>query len=148
MRQVGMVTRTCETVAWVKMEKGATCGGKDCPMSFSWIDDPRSDFYVVKAQNDIGASQGDMVLVELHDATVLFVAFLLYIVPIFVALASYLILRLFLHSFPLLFLGILGSVGTVVLFVRRFDRSFVPGYRIVEFWDSEGCSPCPLKKEL
>ncbi len=42
----------------------------------------KSDFYVVKAYNDLGALPGDKVLVEINDHIALGVAFLIYIFPI------------------------------------------------------------------
>ena len=144
MRRIGVIVRADGPTARVKMEKGTSCGERNCPLSSSWIDDSRSDFYVVEAQNHIGASVGDRVLVELPDLTALSVAFLLYLFPIVVALVVYLVLRLLVHSSIFLLFGVLGGVCFSMMLIRRFDRSFSPDYRIVELLDVESCHLCPL----
>ncbi len=148
MRRPGVVIETDGIHARVKMEKGVSCGDKGCPLSSSWIDDSQSNFYVVDAQNTIRASVGDQVLVELPDSAALSVAFLIYLFPLFVPLTAYFVLRLFVHSPVLFFLGILGGIVFSVVLIRRLDRSFIPDYRIVEFLGSGDCHLCPfLEKE-
>lgn len=144
MRRPGTVIGICGTYAQVKMEKGVSCGEKGCPLSTSWVDDSKGNFYVINARNCIGASIGDVVLVELKDSTALSTAFLVYIVPVIGVLVVYLALRLLVSSSVIRALGVLGSGIALAVFIRWIDRSFSPDYRIVEFLEGGNCSSCPL----
>lgn len=146
MRRPGTVIGIHGTYAQVKMEKGVSCGEKGCPLSTPWVDDSKGNFYVINARNCIGASIGDVVLVELRDSTALSTAFLIYIFPVVGVLVVYLVLRLLVSSSVILASGVLGSVIALAVFIRWIDRSFSPDYRIVEFLDGENCHSCPLIK--
>ncbi|MCX7667335.1 MAG: SoxR reducing system RseC family protein [Atribacterota bacterium] len=146
MRRPGTVIGVRGAYAQVKMEKGVSCGEKGCPLSTSWVDSSQSDFYVLNARNCVGASIGDMVLVELRDSTALSTAFLVYLFPVIWVLVTYLVLHLFVRSSMILVLGVLGSVAALVFFIRWVDRSFSPDYRIVDFLNTEDCCSCPLIK--
>ncbi|MGQ9746976.1 MAG: SoxR reducing system RseC family protein, partial [Candidatus Caldatribacteriaceae bacterium] len=93
MRRPGVVLKIEGMYAQVKMEKGTSCGERGCPWNASWVDESNGDFYVLKARNEVGASVGDVVLVEIRDSIVLAVAFLLYLFPIGGALLAYFGLR-------------------------------------------------------
>lgn len=144
MLQIGRVLCLEREYALVHMEKKSGCGGERCPLSSSLIDDSQSDFYTIRAWNEIGASPGDLVLVAVKDQTVLTIAFLLYIVPILFALLVYLLFRFLTASESLAIFGLFGSLGMSFLFLRRLNRKFTIEYRIVERVSSKECSTCPL----
>ncbi|MGQ9473073.1 MAG: SoxR reducing system RseC family protein [Candidatus Caldatribacteriaceae bacterium] len=146
MRRPGVVLKIEGMYAQIKMEKGTSCGERGCPWNASWVDESNGDFYVLKARNEVGASVGDVVLVEIRDSIVLAVAFLLYLFPIGGALLAYFGLRSLWSSSVVLTLGVLGTLLVCGIFIRWVDRSFFPDYRIVEFLDSENCGLCPLRE--
>ncbi|MEN3184838.1 MAG: SoxR reducing system RseC family protein [Atribacterota bacterium] len=144
MLQRGRVLRIEGAYALVHMERGAGCGRERCPLSSPLIDDSRSDFYTVRARNEICASPGDMVLVEVKDQVVLAIAFLLYIVPVLLTLATYASLRFLFPHEPVAVIGLFGSLGASFLLLRRCNKMLTLEYRIVDFADPQKCPECPL----
>jgi len=145
MRQVGKVLRTEGEYALVHVEKRSGCGGERCPLSSSLIDDSGSDFYTVRARNDVHARPGDTVFVEVRDTVALAVAFFLYLFPILLALGAYLLfLALFARQVLALF-GLFGSLGGSFLFLRWLNTRFVVDYRVSAFAHPEACTQCPLQ---
>lgn len=147
MLQLGKVVRTEGAYALVHMQKKSGCGGDRCPLSAPLIDDSQSDFYTVYAWNDIGASPGDLVLVEAKDTKVLVIAFLLYLVPIGLALAVYGLFRmLFVQELFALF-GLLAGFGGAFFLLRLCNRWISVEYRVVRYAE-ERCNECPLRFEV
>ena len=110
MKKIGQILKSEGKYSWVKMGKGASCGEGRCPLSTPLIDDSQSQFYVVKAYNELGASPGDKVLVEIKDNVALGIAFLIYIFPILLTLFVYLFLS-YLTSLALYhYLGVAASI--------------------------------------
>ncbi|MCS7241603.1 MAG: SoxR reducing system RseC family protein [Candidatus Caldatribacterium sp.] len=144
MLQRGKVLHTEGAYALVHMEKGKGCGGERCPLSAPFINDARSDFYTVRARNDIHASPGDMVLVEVQDQTILAIAFFLYIIPLLFAFSVYALLRFFFSQELIAISGLLGSVGASFLLLRRLNKQFAIEYRIVDLVNPRECTQCPL----
>lgn len=145
MRQVGKVLRTEGEYALVHVEKRLGCGGERCPLSSSLIDDSGSDFYTVRARNDVHACPGDTVFVEVRDTVALSVAFFLYLFPILLALGVYLLfLALFARQVLALF-GLFGSLVGSFFFLRRLNERFVIEYRVSAFVHPETCNQCPLQ---
>jgi len=146
MRQIGTVIKTEGNRAWVKMQKGVSCGKERCPLSSSLIDDSQDDFYTVCAINSVGAKTGDRVLVEMEDLFLLRTAFTVYILPILVGILSYSLLNYFLKMPLFAYVGTFLSVGIIAILLKRADRKFNFSYRIVELNIPSECTSCPLKK--
>ena len=143
MKKIGQVLKSEEKYSWVKMEKGTSCGEEKCPPSSPLIDDSKSDFYVVKAYNDLGALPGDKVLVEINDHIALGVAFLIYIFPILLTLSVYFLLR-YLTPLPLYhYSGVAASIIFSFFILKKGDQKLQLNYRITDFADSI-CERCPF----
>lgn len=145
MRQIGLVIKTEGNRAWVKMQKGASCGEEHCPLSSSLIDDSQDDFYTVCAINSVGAKSGDQVMVEVEDLFLLRTAFMIYILPILAGILSYALLNYFLKIPSLTYTGTFLSVGIIAILLKRADRKLNFPYRIVELGTASVCISCPLK---
>lgn len=144
MLQIGKVLNTEGEYALIHVEKKSGCGGKQCPLSSSLIDDSQSDFYIIRARNDIGASSGDLVLVEVKDTTVLSIAFFLYIFPLFLSLGVYFLLEALFARHLLPLLGLFGSMAMSFLILKRLNTRFSVEYRIAALAGSKGCNTCPF----
>jgi positive regulator of sigma E activity len=147
MLQVGKVVSCEGEYSLVHLAKKSGCGGERCPLSSSLINDAGSDFYTVRARNTIGALPGDTVFVEARDTTLLFIAFLLYIFPILLALGVYLLFETLWGLKMVSLLGLLGSLVVAFLLLRRLNARMQVDYTIVEFLDFRGCKECPLLPE-
>lgn len=83
-------------------------------------------------------------LVALRDQAVLTVAFLLYLVPVLLALTAYALLHFFFPREPIAVIGLFGGFGASFLLLRRCNERLHLEYRIVDFADSQKCIECPL----
>ena len=143
MKKIGQILKSEGKYSWVKMERGTSCGEGKCPLSSTLIDDPKSGFYVVQAYNDLGASPGDKVLVEINDHIALGIAFLIYIFPILLTLSIYFLLR-HLTSIALYhYLGATISIIFSLFMLKKEDRKLQINYRITDLANST-CESCPL----
>ncbi|MDI3542718.1 MAG: sigma-E factor negative regulatory protein RseC [Candidatus Atribacteria bacterium] len=143
MKKIGQILKNEGKYSWVKMERGTPCGEGECPLSSPLIDDSKSDFYVVQAYNDLGASPGDRVLVEINDHIALRVAFLIYIFPILLTLSVYFLLR---HLTPITlyhYLGVAVSIVFSFFLLKKEDQRLQLHYRITDLTNST-CESCPL----
>ncbi|HQE25095.1 MAG TPA: SoxR reducing system RseC family protein [Candidatus Atribacteria bacterium] len=146
MKKIGQILKSEGKYSWVKMGKGASCGEGRCPLSTPLIDDSQSQFYVVKAYNELGASPGDKVLVEIKDNVALGIAFLIYIFPILLTLFVYLFLS-YLTSLALYhYLGVAASIIISLFILKKEDQKIQLNYRITDFADST-CQRCSLSPD-
>jgi positive regulator of sigma E activity len=149
MLKPGKIERLENGQAWVKMQKGTSCGDGHCALSSTILDDSGTDFYIVKAKNEISAPTGSDVLVEVKDATALKIAFLIYVLPIILVLGVYLLVNA-LTSSRILVVGITLLAGFISLIIlKRADKTIQPEYFITDYIQDESCSECPFirKKE-
>lgn len=143
MRKIGQILKSEGKYSWVKMERGTSCGEGKCPLSSPLINDSKSNFYIVQAYNDLDASPGDKVLVEINDHIALGVAFLIYIFPILLTLSVYFLLR-YLTSLVLYhYLGVAVSIVFSLFLLKEEDQRLQFHYRIIDFANST-CESCPL----
>ena len=149
MLKPGKIERMENGRAWVKMQKCANCGEGHCALSSTIIDDSGTDFYVIKAKNEISAPVGSEVLVEVKDTTALKIAFLIYILPIILVLGAYLLMKALTSSRILV--GVIPFVALVIslIILKRADKTIQPEYLITDYIQDDSCSECPFirKKE-
>ncbi len=79
MEAVGKVIRTSGLTATVEIVRASACG-ENCASCAGGCGGAKR---TVTARNDVGAAVGDMVRMELSGNRVLFAAFIVYIIPIF-----------------------------------------------------------------
>ncbi|HXL01863.1 MAG TPA: SoxR reducing system RseC family protein [Candidatus Atribacteria bacterium] len=143
MKRIGQVVKTEGKYSWVKMERGTSCGEGKCPLSSPLIDDSKSEFYMVKAYNELSASPGDRVLVEIKDHAALGIAFLIYIFPILLTLFVYFLLRYLTPLTLYHYLGVAISIIFSFFLLKKEDQRIQINYRITDLANST-CESCPL----
>ena len=66
MLKPGKVEKIEGEKAWVRMQKGTSCGEHHCPLGSTLLDDSGTDFYKVLAKNEISASIGSNAVSYTH----------------------------------------------------------------------------------
>ncbi|MEI6158010.1 MAG: SoxR reducing system RseC family protein, partial [Atribacterota bacterium] len=130
--------------AWVKMQKGTSCGEGNCALSGSLIDDSTSDFYTVCAKNDITAPEGSDVLVEVKDVIALQIAFMIYVLPLILVLGSYFVVKSFTPHLGIIIPVVIACVVISVLIIKRMDKRVQPNYSVIGYREEEKCNLCPF----
>ncbi len=131
--------------AWVRMQKGTSCGEHHCPLSSTLLDDSGTDFYKVLAKNEISASIGSSVMVEVKDALALKISFLIYLMPILLVLGTYLIIKALTSQVILIGTATLSATIISILLLKKADKHIQPEYLITGYLQDDDCSQCPFK---
>jgi len=126
MNEQGKVIRTEGNIAVVEIEKSVACGY--CHACEGSAESKNT----LKAVNDIGAKKGDKVQLTVSESRMVFLAFLLYILPLFVFVLAYLIgdglARKFSVNTDVYILSGTATAGLSLLFyylgMRGYDRRY------------------------
>jgi len=144
MLKPGKVEHLEDDRAWVKMQKGTSCGDGHCALSSTLLNDSGTDFYIVKAKNEISAPVGADVLVEVKDSMALKISFMIYLFPIILALGAYLTIKALTSNRILVGAVTLGAILISLFILKRADQTLRPDYSITGFIEGESCSQCPF----
>lgn len=87
MKQIGIVEKTENDIAVVRIKRASACG-ENCASCKGGCTPTEQ---TVTAKNTVGAKTGDNVIISLETHDVLFAAFLVYILPLIVLFAVYMI---------------------------------------------------------
>ena len=110
MKSRGIVIETKENRAIIRFIKESACGGNSASCGGC-----KSKPIEIEIENSLDAKVGDIVEVLSDSSEILLSAFVLYIMPLFVLVTVYLILKLF-----------LGETVSTVLAIICFFLSFCP----------------------
>ncbi len=133
MRQIGVVLTTEEEVAYVAVQRMSACEGchkanpgtetEGVPACHECMMFPMETTMQVKAENPIGAREGDRVVLESETATVLGYAAAVFLAPILMAfLLGVLLALLWRHPAAPYVGAVFGFVGTFLLLRLVLDR--------------------------
>lgn len=130
MREEGIVTATEDGIATVLIKRKSACGDNCATCKATCSAGERS----VAAKNDLGAKIGDRVSVEMDTGKILKTAFLVYILPLFVFFASYMIGDKFFNNQEIAMCTALIPAALVFCVLMIYDRKKKDAYipRIVE----------------
>lgn len=78
--EVGIVTRTSASTAWVKTRRAGACEGCSSKGSCGTANSQKD--MVVTVKNTLNVQEGDHVIIGLETGPILFLTFLLYVFPI------------------------------------------------------------------
>ncbi|HCU22733.1 MAG TPA: hypothetical protein DF698_07620 [Candidatus Atribacteria bacterium] len=131
--------------AWVRMQKGTNCGEHHCPLSSTLLNDSGTDFYKVLAKNEISASIGSSVMVEIKDALALKISFLIYLMPILLVLGTYLIVKALTSQVMLIGAVTIIAILISIIILKKADQLIQPEYSITGYLQDDDCSQCPFK---
>lgn len=87
MKQIGIVEKTENDTAVVRIKRASACG-ENCASCKGGCTPTEQ---TVTAKNTVGAKTGDNVIISLETHDVLFAAFLVYILPLIVLFAVYML---------------------------------------------------------
>ena len=122
MEQIGTVKRTDGQNAYVMVNRVSACG-ENCAHCKGGCT-PTS--VLAKAQNCVGADVGDTVKLESDTKKVIFAAFILYMVPVLVAiLAAIVITSLTPRTGPLVIVTVNAFLATFLI-IKGFDKKIAP----------------------
>jgi len=147
MLKPGKVEQIDGEKAWVRMQKGTSCGDGHCPLSSTLLDDSGTDFYKILAKNEISAPIGANVLVEVKDTTALKISFLIYLMPIILVLGAYLLMKTITSQSILIGIVTITAMFISILLLKRADKVIQPGYLITRYLQDDNCSQCPFKSK-
>ncbi|QPM67762.1 SoxR reducing system RseC family protein [Atribacter laminatus] len=133
--------------AWVRMQKGTSCGEHHCPLSSTLLNDSGTDFYKVLAKNEISASIGSSVMVEVKDALALKISFLIYLMPILLVLGTYLIAKALTSQVMLIGAVTIIAIFISIIILKKADKLIQPEYSITGYLRDDDCSQCPFKSK-
>ena len=119
----GVVVRTAGKRAVIKIHKSSACG-QDCGHCHA-CDNPE---YEVWADNVADARPGDRVLLEMPSHSVLGLAFLLYLLPVFAAFAALICLP----GWAAKCIGLAVLIGLWFLVLRYVNKTHSMQHKIVE----------------
>ena len=134
MLQNGIVKKIKDNMAEVEIQRSSACGESCascglCPGQTA----------VVTASNDIHATVGDRVTIDMADKKVLGAAFLVYIVPLIALIAGYFIgYAAFKSELPSVGIGFLlmaVTFGIIILCDKKLKKRYTP--RIVSIVNNE-----------
>ncbi len=130
MREQGIVTKTENGMATVLVKRKSACGDNCATCKAACSLGERG----IIVKNDIDAKTGDEVAFEMDTAKVLKTAFLVYILPILVFFAAFIICDKFLENQSCaIFASLIPSAavfGILMLYDRKNKELYIP--RIVE----------------
>ena len=133
--------------AWVRMQKGTSCGEHHCPLGSTLLDDSGTDFYKVLAKNEISASIGSNVMVEVKDDLALKISFLIYLMPILLVLGTYLIVKALTPQVMLIGVVTIIAMLISIIILKKADKIIQPEYSITGYLQDDDCSQCPFKSK-
>lgn len=133
--------------AWVRMQKGTSCGDHHCPLSSTLLDDSGTDFYKILAKNEISASIGSNVMVEVKDALALKISFLIYLMPILLVLGTYLLVKALTSQVLLIGTATITAILISIILLKKADQLIQPEYTITGYLQDDDCSQCPFKSK-
>lgn len=119
MREIGFVDKSNGGYAWVRVAKKSACGENCASCKGGCTPGERT----MKVKNPIGASVGDRVAVELSDKRFLLAAFLVYILPLIMFLAGFLVSGYFFSGELLQIVSGLAVAGCTVLIIGRIKNA-------------------------
>ena len=114
MKETGIVREVSGEYCKVGVRRSSACGD-NCATCSAACKQKES---ICTAKNTAGAKVGQRVIIEINTEKVLKSAFLVYILPIFVLIAVYLIADSFKFSYPAIYALASMIVVFLVLFVR------------------------------
>lgn len=145
MLKPGKVEKIEGEKAWVRMQKGTSCGDHHCPLSSTLLDDSGTDFYKILAKNEISASIGSNVMVEVKDALALKISFLIYLMPILLVLGTYLLVKALTSQVLLIGTATITAILISIILLKKADQLIQPEYTITGYLQDDDCSQCPFK---
>ncbi len=133
MKQKATVIKTEENRALVLVPRASACGDK-CASCAGCSSKANHKAWVL---NEIGATPGDLVVLSVADSALLLSAFLLYMMPLFVFLAAYLVC--FSYTENALYSAILSALSLVISFfiLHKLDQKIAPKTYITEIIKKE-----------
>ena len=122
MEQIGTVMKTEENKAYVVVNRVSACG-ENCAHCKGGCT-PTS--VLANAQNLVGANVGDTVKLESDTKRVIFAAFILYMLPVLVAIFTAIFISSITPRTALLAIASAGAFFVTFFIIKRFEKKLTP----------------------
>lgn len=133
MKETGVVLKTDGETAVVSVKRKSACGD-NCAMCTSAC---TAESHRAKVINELGAKAGDTVILDADSSKVLKGALVLYLLPVVLMIAAYIIAEEMTKSSGIAIASSLLSLVVSYCIIKLFDKRLAPKTRISQIIDKE-----------